>query len=201
MGEEDGAFMEAYSDNMNIQTQEVIEGSDLAIVLQIFADVAAVWEGSATQLLEKLNEVASSNMIDTHNSYWPKTANRLSRSLKILQRPLRDIGLEIEWSRDTTTKKSARIIKIVQLSSEPSDRQKEQSYSESEDTTSDNRKQDKVLSNKDGENHTQGESSDDMTMSDDRNTESGKSISRDVLGAPMERPKMFLKNNEEDGSI
>jgi hypothetical protein len=69
MGEEDGAFMEAYSDNMNIQTQEVIEGSDLAIVLQIFADVAAVWEGSATQLLEKLNEVASSNMIDTHNSY------------------------------------------------------------------------------------------------------------------------------------
>ena len=66
----------------------------------------------------------------------------------------------------------------------------------SEDNTSDNRKQDKVLSDKDGENQTQGESSDDMTISDDTNTESIGSVSRDVLGEPMERPKMFLKREK-----
>lgn len=149
MGEKDGAFMEAYTQNVDLQTQAVIEGSDLAIALQIFIDTVYEWKGSATQLLEKLQGIASGNGIDTKNTYWPKTANRLSRYLKILQKTLRDVGIEIMWLRDTSTKKGARIIKIVRLSSEPSDCQKEEKPSPAQTKTSD-----------------------DRTISDDRNTNS-----------------------------
>ena len=79
----------AYTDNINLQTQEVIEGSDVAIALQIFIDLFPDWSGSATDLLEKLHEVATSNNIDTKNRYWPKRANQLSRILKILQQTLK----------------------------------------------------------------------------------------------------------------
>lgn len=147
MGEKEGAFMAAYNSNIDLQTQEVIEGSDVAIALQIFMDLMGKWEGSATQLLEKLHGIATSNSIDIKNRYWPKTANRLSRSLKILQRTLREVDIEIEWLRDTGTKKSARIIKIAKLSSEPSDRQKDMNPVPA-----------------------QIKASDDRTISDDRNT-------------------------------
>ena len=59
------------------------------------------------------------NDIDICNRYWPKTANRLSRGLRILQRTLREIGIEIEWYKDKTQNKT-RKMKIAFLSSESS---------------------------------------------------------------------------------
>lgn len=97
--EKEGAFMEAYNKNLEIQTQEVIEGSDLAIVLRIFIDLNKKFDGSATQLLERLHATAVTNGIDTRNRYWPKTSIRLSHALHILQKTLRDIGIDVSWER------------------------------------------------------------------------------------------------------
>jgi hypothetical protein len=144
MGEKEGAFMEAYNENIDLQTQEVIEGSDVAIALQIFIQSRPdmIFDGTATVLLHELNKISMQNDIDIRNRYWPKTANRLSRGLRILQRTLREIGIEIEWYTENSTKNNTRKMKIEFLSSESSDRQKE-------------------------ENRAQNDHSDDRTISDD----------------------------------
>lgn len=141
---EAGAFMTAYNENIDLQTQEVIEGSDIAIALQIFIQSRPdmIFDGTATVLLHELNKISMQNDIDIRNRYWPKTANRLSRGLRILQRTLREIGIEVEWYKDTNTKNKTRKMKIVFLSSPSSDRHNE-------------------------ENHAQNDRSDDRTISDD----------------------------------
>ena len=106
----------------DLQTQEVIEGSDIAIALQIFIDSRKdkKFDGTATVLLHELNKISMQNDIDTRNRYWPKTANRLSRGLRILQRTLREIGIQVEWYKDTNTQNKTRKMKIEFLSSQSS---------------------------------------------------------------------------------
>ena len=51
------------------------------------------------------------------NSSWPKSASHLSRKLKELVTTLREIGIEIEWSTDPTTKtRTIRIRKVPPMS-------------------------------------------------------------------------------------
>ena len=134
IGEKEGAFMKAYNENIDLQTQEVIEGSDIAIALQIFIQSRPdkKFDGTATVLLHELNKISMQNDIDIRNRYWPKTANRLSRGLRILQRTLREIGIEIEWYKDTNTKNKTRKMKIEFLSSQSSDCPKEENRAQNE---------------------------------------------------------------------
>ncbi|HEY7108730.1 MAG TPA: hypothetical protein VH415_04815, partial [Nitrososphaeraceae archaeon] len=117
MGEENDAFIKAYNENINLQAEEVIEGSDVAIAVRLMiADKSDDWEfrDTPTALLVHLNLVAEANNIDRHTKYWPKTAARLSRCLKLLQRTFRDIGIEIRWVKDTyTVPFSCQIIKAL----------------------------------------------------------------------------------------
>jgi hypothetical protein len=119
MGEKDGGFMKAYRANINLQTEEVVEGSDLAFAIRALVDRFDAKEpqfsGTPTELLTRLNLIADANNIDRRNKYWPKTAARLGRSLKLLQRTLREIGIEVSWDKDTSTKNNTRIIIIRKL--------------------------------------------------------------------------------------
>ena len=134
LGEKEGAFMEAYNENIDLQTQEVIEGSDIAIALQIFIDSKEdkKFDGTATVLLHELNKISLQNDIDIKNRYWPKTANRLSRGLRILQRTLREIGIEIDWYKDTNTQNKTRKMKIEFLSSQSSQSSQEENRGQNE---------------------------------------------------------------------
>ena len=108
--------------------------------LEIFIDLFPGWSGSATDLLEKLHGVATSNNNDTRNRYWPKTAARLGRDLKILQKTLRETGIEVTWTHDKTRNK-ARLLNIVKLPSDPSEESKQacaqKDVSDSKSTDSD----------------------------------------------------------------
>ena len=159
---EQGAFMNAYNENIDLQTQEVIEGSDIAIALQIFIDSKKdkKFDGTATVLLHELNKISMQNDIDIRNRYWPKTANRLSRGLRIIQRTLREIGIKIDWYKDTNTQNKTRKMKIEYLSSQSSHCPI-------------------------GENHAQNEHGDDRTISDDTLQELRES-------EPPKRPPGYL---------
>ena len=143
MGEKDNAFINAYNENINLQTEEVIEGSDLAIAVRElvgrFDEKIREFNGTPTELLINLNLIADSSNIDRRNRYWPKTASRLSRSLKLLQRTLREIGIEVKWEKDTSTRNNTRKIVIRQLPSEPSDRPIRQNQAQNKDKSSDGR--------------------------------------------------------------
>lgn len=169
MGEKDDAFINAYNENIILQTEEVIEGSDLAIAIRELAFREQKWSGTPTELLTWLNIIADANNIDRRNKYWPKTAARLSRSLKILLRTLREIGIEVVWHKDTSTKNSTRIITIRIISSEASERQKNENYTQKDCQSSDDTTQEErtVSSEEKAEKHTQNHASDDMTVSDD----------------------------------
>lgn len=121
MGQNHDAFINAYNKNINLQTEEVIEGSDLAVTVRELINKQEKWEGTPTELLTCLNGVAESNVIDRHNKFWPKTASRLSKSLRLLLRTLREIGIEVRWEKDTSTRNNTRIIVIRKLPSEPSE--------------------------------------------------------------------------------
>ena len=143
MGEKNDAFINAYNQNINLQTEEVIEGSDLAIaVLELvagFDEKEPEFSGTPTDSLVKLNLIADANNIDRRSKYWPKTASRLSRSLKTAQRTLREIGIEVKWEKDTTTRNNTRKIVIRQLPSESSDRPIRQNQARNKDKSSDDR--------------------------------------------------------------
>jgi hypothetical protein len=180
MGEEEGAFMKAYRANINLQTEEVIEGSDLAIAIrelvELFDDKGTEFRGTPTELLLKLNLIADAKNIDTRgNKYWPKTAARLSRSLKLLQRTLRETGIQVRWEKDKSTKNNTRIIVIAKLPSEPSESSNNcKPCSKSPDESDGKNSSDNSLSsdielpfdNK-NENRAQNRPSDDRTASDD----------------------------------
>ena len=148
MGEKDDAFINSYNENIHLQTEEVIEGSDLAIAVRElvsrFDDEEPEYNGTPTDLLVKLNLIADVNNIDRRNKYWPKTAARLSYNLKILLKTLREVGIEVVWERDTSTKKSRRIITIRYLSSEASERQNDQNPEQNEGQISDDIKNEEI---------------------------------------------------------
>ena len=115
-------FINAYNENISLQVEEIVESSELAIVIrQLVNENERTFDGTPTELLLKLNLIADSNNIDISNRYWPKTASKLSYNLHILQKTLRDIGISVDPYRDTSTKNNTRKIKIEFLSSQPSE--------------------------------------------------------------------------------
>jgi hypothetical protein len=168
MDKKDGAFMLAYRANINLQTEQVIEGSDLAIAVRELVDrfdeKKPQFNGTPTELLVKVNLIAEANNIDRHNKYWPKTAARLSRSLRLLQRTLRDIGIDVKWDKDTSTKNNTRIIIVTKLPSESSESSDNQNQKQKYDGASDSKKSEQ--NNIKPENQYQDELSDGRTASD-----------------------------------
>lgn len=80
MGEKVSKFIDAYQENIKIQTEEVVEGNDIAVALREFVGsmIEPVWSGTPTDLLVKLSRTAETKNIDIHNKLWPKTPSRKS---------------------------------------------------------------------------------------------------------------------------
>ncbi len=109
LGYEQGAFMTAYANNQKSQNEEVIDGSLLANILVRFIEDTNEWIGTASSLLNCLNEKAAELKTDTnHEKAWPKSAAKLSKSLNILKNNLEDAGIKI-WR---IKEKRERIIHI-----------------------------------------------------------------------------------------
>jgi len=65
------AFIEAYAENVNSQSQETLKASLVAHVLLTFMMGRDEWSGTPTALLSKLNEMAESEGISTRVKEWP----------------------------------------------------------------------------------------------------------------------------------
>ena len=119
MGYEENEFLKAYNENIGFQLDEVINSSPVAMTLINYivskdSDTDFDFEATATEWLNKLTEYAEAMGIDTRYKSWPKSGNYLSRRLKELEKTLRDIGINIEWSKTPDTR--VRLIKIRKVS-------------------------------------------------------------------------------------
>lgn len=171
MGHKDGEFLNAYYNNLELQTEEVLESSPVALALIDF--VAALEEkshsDSATKWLSLLEIRANLLGINTKSKFWPKSANRLSHKLRELVTTLREIGVTIEWSTDPATKRRVITVRKVSSPSSPSSPNGNQAR------------------NSERKNDT----GDDRNDRNDRND-----TFRNILGPPSDRPPAFRQDQE-----
>jgi hypothetical protein len=115
MGLSENAFVTAYYKNINLQTEEILESSPVALAITHFMQNRNSWRGTATQLLAELEDTADLLKINIKSRQWPKAPNYLSRRLGEIRTNLREVGIVMEWLTDPITKN--RIIDICKIPS------------------------------------------------------------------------------------
>jgi hypothetical protein len=111
-----GTFMKAYTANIAEAVETVLEADQVAPVLRKCMEGQARFEGTASDLLKALNEVASE--AEQKAKGWPKRANTLSRILRRIAPPLRKVGIDITFDRDSHRKRIA--VNLATVAKSPS---------------------------------------------------------------------------------
>ena len=95
-------FIAAYERNIGVQTQAAIDESEVAqcIVALMEREEGCKWEGTATNLLEVLSNIADDEKIDTHDKSWPRRGSTLSKRIRGILSNLRDVGIQVAFNRD-----------------------------------------------------------------------------------------------------
>jgi hypothetical protein len=96
---ESGAFLRAYTGNRADAREAALEASPLVPALRALAAEALFgrWEGTATDLLRRLNDQADERTQKAEG--WPKSAQALGGALRRLAPDLRATGLDVEVGR------------------------------------------------------------------------------------------------------
>lgn len=138
MGYKELQFLSVYYDNIGKQNTEAIENSPLGQAFVKFVntwydgETPVIWRSSLSTVLEKLNQIALENNIDTSKA-WPKAANSLSRRLKTLLSNLREgLGINIIITRITSGDRKVRGAYVIQIS--PAIQQARQDSDQNTDT-------------------------------------------------------------------
>jgi hypothetical protein len=132
MGYPEDEFINVYERNRRIQTDEIIESSQVASCLMYMmftkygetnGDFRPEWEGTSSALLGEFRAIAEADAdglnIDTRDRQWPKNASVLSRRVHELETTLKEAGLEIIFYKSNDRKRT-RKIKICKIPSESS---------------------------------------------------------------------------------
>jgi len=104
-----GTFMAAYGSNIAGQHEEVLSTSILGEQLQMLMKDRAEWAGTATELLNLLNQQAGEAAVRRRD--WPKSARAVSGDLRRLSPNLRAVGLEV----NSTTPHGKRLITLTRM--------------------------------------------------------------------------------------
>ena len=108
LGWKPGTFLTTYKSNRNTANILILESSSVAKALQQLVEQEP-WEGTATELLDKLTLLLPEK--ETKAKSWPKNPLALSNTLRRLAPSLRTAGFAIEFHK-TAGKDSKRIISI-----------------------------------------------------------------------------------------
>jgi hypothetical protein len=109
MGNPDGLFMDAYYENIELQTEEILNTSLVASAILKFMEDRKGWNGSATELLQELDQVVGEKV--SKYRYWPKTASALSRRINEVKTNLQQVRVFIkEGQQDPVTRVKTIVI-------------------------------------------------------------------------------------------
>ena len=90
-----GSFVNSYAGNRAAANELALEASSVAAALQAFIKEGIEWEGTATELLVKIENVRYTDAITRNRPGWPKSARALSNQLRRIAPTLRRIGVEV----------------------------------------------------------------------------------------------------------
>jgi len=93
-------FLEAYGANIESQNEEVLLGHPVAAAVMALMDKHPEWKGTPSELLTKLEEVASQEKLDIKEKCWPKSPVTLTKRLNEVKTNLADAGVHIRQNRD-----------------------------------------------------------------------------------------------------
>ena len=110
---EAGEFIVAYSGNRRAATYEFLGSDPVAAAIKklLTWSPSHEWQGTATELLEALNDQATEEI--RRPTYWPKAPNSLSRTMTRIAPALREAGIEYgetETGHDKTKVKTLKQI-------------------------------------------------------------------------------------------
>jgi hypothetical protein len=120
MGYKDMEFIDAYYNNIKLQASEIIEAHPVAEAIARLMRDEEEWEGTATELLDRLVVIAINSKINTEGKLWPKAPNILSRRVNEVKTILGQVGIIID-KNTMDTKTGLKGIKIRKVSSESSE--------------------------------------------------------------------------------
>lgn len=92
-------FLDAYYANINEQHEEAIHENPVATVISLLMEESPHWEGSPTELLQKMETIAAEQKIGTGTKVWPKAPQALTRRLNEAKTNLAEVGIQIETAK------------------------------------------------------------------------------------------------------
>ena len=108
---EKGTFMRAHDATKADLLEDLIEEDPVARAVRRFIDGLEEWSGTATELLDALNEQEAD--LVKQSDVWPKSANTLGGMLREAAPNLRSVGIDVK--RDRAGRKGTRKIHISRL--------------------------------------------------------------------------------------
>jgi hypothetical protein len=107
LGWREGRFLEAYERNRDDASALAIQASAVAGEVQ---KLGLPWEGTAEELLVKLNQSATKETKQLRS--WPADATRLSNAIRRITPNLRELGILIEFLPRQSIRRPIRISKL-----------------------------------------------------------------------------------------
>jgi hypothetical protein len=101
-------FITAYDRNVGRQNEAALEASPVGQAVLSFMESSEQWNGTAAELLAKLEPVAEGLHIDTKSKYWPGNPTWVTRRLKEVHPNLLAMGVEILVEAGTPRKITLR---------------------------------------------------------------------------------------------
>ena len=92
------AFLDAYTGNRESANELTLESSAVVPPLRLLVAQKGIWEGTATGLLEELNERVDDKT--QRQKGWPSNARALGNALRRLLPNLRAVGIDITFYRE-----------------------------------------------------------------------------------------------------
>jgi len=118
LGYEANEFIQIYEENIKGKNEEVVRSHAVAAAVNEFMAEQDTWGGTATELLENLEKVATDLKLDTKDKGWPKAPHVLTRRLKEVISNLRDVGVNVSFDR--VDKRQVRLERVPKKASEAS---------------------------------------------------------------------------------
>lgn len=113
LGSSQAAFLAAYAADQGRRHDEAIRASPVGEVMLALVEEQRVWEGTPSELLDKLTELAESQQVNTKQKEWPKAPQALTRRLNEIRSNLAAAGVRID-----SDKGRRRRVRVERMESE-----------------------------------------------------------------------------------
>ena len=99
LGTSQDAFLAAYARDQDRRHEEAVRASPVGDMVVAMMEGRGVWEGTASELLERLSELAEGQRISIREKEWPKLPHVLTRRLNEIAPNLEAIGIRVAISK------------------------------------------------------------------------------------------------------